>query len=181
MNDPRITENFIERARRIRLFVMDVDGVLTDGRIWLDENGNESVSFDVLDGHGIRMAARAPDFNVAMLTARTKKSVWTFAKDLGVDEVIQGAKRKLPVFEELLERVRIPLEETAYMGDDLVDLPIMRRVGLPIAPANAIQEVKDIALYVAAREGGRGAVREVLEAVLKAQGKWAELVERYSE
>jgi len=174
-----VAPDFEERARRVRLVVLDVDGVLTDGRIVLDDSGREFKFFDVQDGHGIRMAQRAEDFRIAFLTARESPVVVRRAKELGVSEVVQGAKEKLPSLDGLLERLEISYGETAYMGDDVVDIPVLRRVILPIAPANAVAEViREVSLVTAAR-GGRGAVREALVHILTAQRKWENLMQRY--
>lgn len=174
-----LAPDFEERARQVRLLVLDVDGVLTDGRIVLDDAGRELKFFDVQDGHGLRMAQRAEGFRVALLSARESSVVLRRAEDLGISELVQGAIKKLPVFEELLSKLGVSFDECAYMGDDVVDLPVLRRVILPIAPANAVPEViREVSLVTAAR-GGRGAVREALVYILTAQGKWDDLMQRY--
>jgi 3-deoxy-D-manno-octulosonate 8-phosphate phosphatase (KDO 8-P phosphatase) len=174
-----VAPDFEERAQRVRLLVLDVDGVLTDGRIVLDETGRELKFFDVQDGHGLRMAQRAEDFRIALLTAQESPIVLRRAEELGIAEVVQGAMQKLPAFERLLSKLDVPFDACAYMGDDVVDLPVLRRVILPIAPANAVPEViREVSLVTAAR-GGRGAVREALVRILTAQRKWADLMQRY--
>lgn len=174
-----LAPDFEERAQRVRLMVLDVDGVLTDGRIVIDDAGRELKFFDVQDGHGLRMAQRAEDFRIALLTAQESPIVLRRAEDLGISEVVQAAKQKLPAFEELLGRLGVAFDEAAYMGDDVVDLPVLRRVILPIAPANAVPEVcREVSLVTAAR-GGRGAVREALVRILTAQRKWEHLMQRY--
>jgi 3-deoxy-D-manno-octulosonate 8-phosphate phosphatase (KDO 8-P phosphatase) len=177
--EPTFAPDFEERARRVRLLVLDVDGVMTDGRIVLDGGHGEWKFFDVQDGHGIRMAQRAEDFRIALISGRESDVVARRARELGIDEVVQGATRKLPVFEELLERVGVPVDETAFMGDDVVDIPVLRKVILPIAPANAVPEVSREVSLVTRYPGGHGAVREALVHILTAQGKWEGLMQRY--
>jgi 3-deoxy-D-manno-octulosonate 8-phosphate phosphatase (KDO 8-P phosphatase) len=159
--------------------VLDVDGVLTDGRIVLDGGEGEWKFFNVQDGHGIRMAQRADEFRIALLSGRKSDVVDRRAAELGIDEVIQGATKKLPVFEELLERTGVPVDETAYMGDDVVDIPVLRKVILPVAPANAVPEVCREVSLITSECGGHGAVREALVHILSAQGKWDGLMQRY--
>lgn len=177
--EPVYAPDFEERAKRVRLMVLDVDGVMTDGRIVLDGDCGEWKFFNVQDGHGIRMAQRAEDFRIALLSGRKSDVVARRARELEIEEVIQGATRKLPVFEELLERVGIPVDETAFMGDDVVDIPVLRKVILPIAPANAVPEVRREVSLVTRFAGGHGAVREALVSILTAQGKWDGLMQRY--
>ncbi|MCX7804487.1 MAG: HAD hydrolase family protein [Planctomycetota bacterium] len=166
--------------RRIRLFLFDVDGCLTDGGITLDPDGREIKTFDARDGHGIRMLARAgvvPGF----LTGRASAAVQARAKDLSVPHVITGAKRKLEPWMELLAGLGIAPGECAYMGDDLVDIPILRRCGFACCPADARDEVRAVCHYVAGRPGGKGAAREAIEVFLRLRGQWEELLERYYE
>lgn len=165
-------------AAPIRLVIFDVDGVLTDGRIVIDEEGRESKFFDVRDGHGLKLLQRA-GLQVAFLTGRESRVVEVRAAELGVGLVRQGARDKVAVYEELLARTGLTDREVAFAGDDLVDLPVMRRVGLALAPADAAGEVRAAAHWVARSAGGRGAAREMVELILKAQGRWAEVVARY--
>jgi 3-deoxy-D-manno-octulosonate 8-phosphate phosphatase (KDO 8-P phosphatase) len=174
-----VAPDFEQRAQRVRLMVLDVDGVLTDGRLIFDDQGRELKMFDVQDGHGIRMAQRADDFRVALLTARESPIVQHRAEEMGISEVILAAKQKLPAFEKLLEKTGIPVDEAAYMGDDVLDLPVLRRVILHVAPANAVPEVAREVSLVTAAHGGRGAVREALVKILTVQRKWEHLMERY--
>jgi len=171
--------DFEERARRVRLLVLDVDGVMTDGRIVLDGGKGEWKFFNVQDGHAIRMAQRAGDFRIAILSGRESAVVARRARELEIEEVIQGATRKLPAFEKLTERMGVPFEETAYIGDDVVDIPVLRRVILPMAPANAVPEVRREVSLVTEAAGGHGAVREALVQILTVQGKWEGLMQRY--
>jgi 3-deoxy-D-manno-octulosonate 8-phosphate phosphatase (KDO 8-P phosphatase) len=162
----------------IKLLVLDVDGVLTDGRIILDNNGKESKAFNVKDGLGIRMAQQF-GLSVALLTGRTSRVVEYRATELGIDLVYQGVKQKRPVYEQILRRLDLTDRETAFGGDDLVDLAVMKRAGLALAPANASPEIQFIADVVTAAPGGQGAVREMVEFILKGQGKWDDVLCRY--
>ena len=162
----------------ITLLVLDVDGVLTDGGIVLDDHGTETKRFSVRDGHGLRMWARAGHAS-AILTSRRSTVVELRARDLGIDHVIQGATQKLPAYEQLLADLGVKADNVCYVGDDLVDLPLVRRAGFGVAVADACAELLDAAQYVTTARGGYGAVREVTELILKAQGHWDGLLERY--
>jgi len=162
----------------IELLVLDVDGVLTDGRIITHGDGSESKCFHVLDGHGIRMWQRA-GLKVALLSGRVSTATLRRAEELEIPYVIQDCHSKLPALKQLLERMGLPAEKVAYVGDDLMDLPILRYVGFGVAVANAVREVKEHADYVTVRAGGEGAVREVIEYILKNSGRWHSLMERY--
>ncbi len=166
------------RARRVRLLILDIDGVLTDGGIFYDAQGREIKRFDVRDGHGLKLLMRA-GFMVGLVTGRAGEVNRVRAEELGIELLRQGAKFKLPVVQELAREVGVGMEEVAYMGDDLIDIPPMRAVGLAMAPADAIKEVRALAHWVATRPGGRGAVREACEFLLKASGKWGRVTERY--
>ncbi len=162
------------------MFLFDVDGCLTDGGITLDHEGREIKTFDAQDGHGIKMLARAgaaPGF----ITGRSSPAVLARAKDLSVEHVIIGAKRKLQPWLELLAGLGLAPDECAYMGDDLVDIPILRRCGFACCPANARDEVKAVCHYAAGRSGGKGAAREAIEVFLRLRGQWEKLLERYYE
>ena len=167
-----------EKARRVRWLVLDVDGVLTDGRIVLDGGDGEWKAFDVRDGHRIVMAARE-GIRTMFLTGRTSAVVERRAAELGVHRVVQGARDKGAALEALLREEGIAAEETAYLGDDLVDLPAMRRAGLAGAVGDAVPEVLEAADWVSAAPGGRGAVREFVEFLLAAQGRWEQAYARY--
>jgi 3-deoxy-D-manno-octulosonate 8-phosphate phosphatase (KDO 8-P phosphatase) len=166
------------RAAAIRLLVLDIDGVLTDGRVVYDDQGGEIKYFDVTDGHGIKLLMRA-GVKVALLSGRKSRANRTRARDLGIEELIEDCKVKLPAFESLLSRKGVEPHETAYMGDDLIDLPPMRAAGLALAPASARLEARRTAHWVSPRPGGRGAVRDACELILKASGKWEEVTKRY--
>lgn len=160
-----------ERARTIRLVVFDVDGVLTDGGLWYGKDGEVMKRFDVKDGHAI-VLARLTGLPVAVLTARTSAIVETRAKELGVAKVFQGRKEKGPALEELCRELGVASSETAYMGDDVNDLPAMARCGLTACPADAVAEVRAAVHFVSSRPGGHGAARELLELVLRQTGRW---------
>jgi 3-deoxy-D-manno-octulosonate 8-phosphate phosphatase (KDO 8-P phosphatase) len=162
----------------IQLLVMDVDGVLTDGTVMINDDGSEGKFFNLQDGHGIRMWRRA-GLKIAFLSGRFSEATKCRAEQLDIDYCLQGCTEKLPALEELLEDAGLPAGGTAYIGDDLMDLPVMKYVGFGVAVANAVDEVKDIADYVTTRCGGEGAVREVIEYILKNSGRWQELVKRY--
>lgn len=162
----------------IQLLVMDVDGVLTDGTVMINGDGSEGKSFSLLDGHGIRMWKRE-GLKVAFLSGRFSQATERRAEELGIDYCVQDCFEKLPAIKKLLEQAGLPAEKTAYIGDDLMDLPVIRYVGFGAAVANAVDEVKDMADYITARRGGDGAVREVIEYILKNTGKWQELVKKY--
>jgi 3-deoxy-D-manno-octulosonate 8-phosphate phosphatase (KDO 8-P phosphatase) len=169
----------LERARKTRLLMMDVDGVLTDGRIIMDSHGHELKEFDVKDGHGIVMAHRA-HLQTALISGRESETITRRAQELGIELVYQKIWNKLEVYDKILADTRLTHEEVAYIGDDLVDIPLLRRVGLAVAVADAVDEVKATAHMITQRAGGQGAVREVIELILRAQGHWDTLIQRYT-
>jgi 3-deoxy-D-manno-octulosonate 8-phosphate phosphatase (KDO 8-P phosphatase) len=169
----------LERACKTRLLIMDVDGVLTDGRIIQDSQGHELKVFDVKDGHGIVMAHRAK-LRTALISGRASESLTRRAQELGIELVFQKIWNKLEVYEKILVETQCMADEVAYIGDDLVDIPLLRRVGLAVAVADAVDEVKATAHLITQRPGGQGAVRELIELILRAQGHWDTLVERYT-
>lgn len=166
-------------AKNIKLLILDVDGVLTDGSIILDDNGNEIKSFHVRDGHGLKMLQKA-GIQIAIITGRHSKVVERRAHELGITEIYQRCHIKTVAYDDLLEKFGIEDKETAYVGDDIVDIPIFKRVGLSIAVADAVDEAKREALFVTNNRGGRGAVREVCELILKSNGKWEEFIDEYN-
>ena len=166
------------RARRIRLVLMDVDGVMTDGTILFLGDGTEVKGFHAQDGVGIRLAQRC-GIEIGVVTGRRSKAVEQRCAELDISELHQGSWQKLPIFEEILARRGLSAEDVCYIGDDLVDLPLLRRAGLAATVADAHPEVRAVAHAVAELPGGRGAVREILEAILKAQGRWDELMALY--
>ena len=181
-----LSEALKERIRKIKLLLVDVDAVLTDGRIVYGDYGDELKFFDVQDGHGLSMLRRA-GIRFVLLSGRKSKINVRRAKELGASGLHQLPKGplgrsmhdKLKVYALALKKYRVLPEEICYVGDDLIDLPVLVRVGFAVAVANAVPEVRERAHYVTAKSGGRGAVREVTDLLLKEQGKWAEAVERY--
>jgi 3-deoxy-D-manno-octulosonate 8-phosphate phosphatase (KDO 8-P phosphatase) len=169
----------LERARKTRLLIMDVDGVLTDGRIIQDGHGHELKVFDVKDGHGIVMAHRAK-LRTALISGRESETITRRAEELGIELVFQKIWNKLEVYEKILVDTELTHDEVAYIGDDLIDIPLLRRVGLAVAVADAVDEVKAAVHLITQRPGGQGAVREVIELILRAQGHWDNLIERYT-
>lgn len=162
----------------IEMLVMDVDGVLTDGTLIINEDGGESKFFNSLDGHGIRMWQRA-GLKVALISGRASEPTEVRARQLQIEYVFQDCHHKLPVFKELLEQVGLSPDKVAYIGDDLTDLPAIRYAGLGVTVANAVDEVKQYADYITTRPGGSGAVREVIEYILKNSDRWQQLMARY--
>jgi 3-deoxy-D-manno-octulosonate 8-phosphate phosphatase (KDO 8-P phosphatase) len=160
-----------EKAKKIKLIIFDVDGVLTDGSIILDEGKNEFKMFHVRDGHGIKMAVRAGQ-HIALITGRTSRVVERRAKELGITELHQGIFRKSEVYDSLLKKYKLKDEEAAYMGDDVVDVRLLKRVGLPAVPADAVEEARKWAVFISTKRGGRGAAREFIELILKSSGLW---------
>jgi 3-deoxy-D-manno-octulosonate 8-phosphate phosphatase (KDO 8-P phosphatase) len=158
------------RAKKIKLLLLDVDGVLTDGRIILDNQGNELKAFNVRDGHGIKLAQRA-GIVIGIITGRSSEVVNIRARELGIQEVHQGAHDKLLVYDTILAKHGITDEETAFIGDDIVDVPIFHRVGLAVTVADADPSVKPFVHMTTMAAGGRGAVREFINFTLKQQGK----------
>jgi 3-deoxy-D-manno-octulosonate 8-phosphate phosphatase (KDO 8-P phosphatase) len=165
-------------AARITHLFLDCDGVLTDGSIYIGADGGETKRFDIHDGHGIVLWRRA-GHRVAIISGRASRSLEARAQELGVEYLVQGALNKLDSFRDLLDRTGILPEEVAMMGDDVVDIPLMLRSRLAAAPSNAVSEVVEAAHLVTARAGGHGAVRELVETILKAQGRWEALMGRY--
>jgi len=164
--------------KKIKLMIFDIDGTLTDGRIVLDEEGRELKFFNVQDGTGIKYAQRM-GIKVALITGKMSKANEKRAADLGIEDLIQGALEKLPPYQELKKKYQLKDEEILMMGDDLLDLVIMRKCGYSVAVPSARPELLEVADYVTTADGGKGAAREAIEHVLKAQGKWEKILERY--
>jgi 3-deoxy-D-manno-octulosonate 8-phosphate phosphatase (KDO 8-P phosphatase) len=162
----------------IKMLVLDVDGVLTDGTIVVDEKGGESKFFSVLDGHGIRMWQRA-GMKTTFLSGRKSVPTKQQADELSIDYCLENCKDKLGCFEQLLKKSGLSAGQIAYVGDDLPDLPVMKRAGFAAAVKNAVDEIKKSADYITKKSGGRGAVREVIEYILKKTGKWDIQMQRY--
>lgn len=157
------------RAQAIRLIAFDVDGILTDGGLYLSDSGEEFKRFNSLDGHGLKML-KASGVELAIITGRTSRCVELRAHNLGITYLHQGVGDKLGAIQELLAQLRLPPAAAAFMGDDVVDLPVMRHVGLALSVPDAPQVVRDRAHYVTRRSGGYGAVREACELLMSAQG-----------
>lgn len=166
------------RARRIKLLLMDCDGVLTDGRFELLENGDEQKTFHARDGQGISLLHWA-GLKTGIISGRTSSAVERRAQDLGMSYVRQYARDKIKVLDEIMAEAGVSIDECAYIGDDLADIPVMLRVELAVAVADAVVETKQAAHYVTELRGGHGAVREVTDLILKAQGRWNELMKRF--
>ena len=168
----------LERAKRIRLMLFDVDGVLTDGRLWYGASGEELKAFHVLDGHGLKMLAQA-GVATGFLSGRKSAAVAARAAELGVADVLQGVEDKRAAFEALLAGRGVPAAEAGYMGDEVVDLPVLRRCGFACAPREAHELARAHAHYIAGAPAGAGAVREVCEFVLRARGALDAALARY--
>jgi 3-deoxy-D-manno-octulosonate 8-phosphate phosphatase (KDO 8-P phosphatase) len=166
------------KIKPISHLILDVDGVLTDGRIILDDRGRELKFFDVRDGHGMKLLMRA-GLEIIILTGRSSKVVEHRAKELGIRDVHQGAKNKIDVYTEILQSKNLTVDRIACMGDDLTDIPILIRSGFSVSPADASDHVKKVVDFVTEHRGGRGAVRELCELILRVQGKWNEVTARY--
>ena len=159
------SNDLLARARAVRLAIFDVDGVLTDGTVWIGPQGEVFKPFNILDGHGVKML-QAAGVATAILSGRSSEAVTRRAGELGIAHVVQGSADKVADFERLIAAVGVQPTECAFVGDDLPDLEVMRRCGLAVAVANAVPAVKDVAHYVTRASGGRGAVREFCEMVL---------------
>jgi 3-deoxy-D-manno-octulosonate 8-phosphate phosphatase (KDO 8-P phosphatase) len=171
-------QDIIARARAVRLVVFDVDGVLTDGALYIDTEGREHKVFHSRDGHGMKML-RDCGVELAIITGRSSPAVTHRMASLGIEHVFQGQQDKLPAFRQLLVTLGLAAEQAAYVGDDVVDLPIMRRVGFAVAVADAHPLVQRHAHWQTANPGGRGAARDVCELIMEAQGRLDAVLERY--
>lgn len=168
----------LARAEKIRFVLLDVDGVLTDGRLFLFSDGNEGRAFHARDGHGVRMGQRA-GLLFGLLSGRESRVVADRAAELYIAEVHQGVLDKGARYREILLRLGLGDEEVCYVGDDVVDVPVLREVGLAVAPRDAVPEALEAAHWISTRKGGDGVVREVVDLVLHARGKWSAVTERY--
>ncbi len=175
MTSPDYPPDVWQRAQNIHLLLLDVDGVLTDGSLYFDAKGETFKVFHVRDGHGIKLAQRA-GIEVALLSGRRSDAAYHRAKELGISRFHEGVRDKVAVLEEIMAALGIEAGQVAAVGDDLVDLPHMARVGLAVAVADAVPEVLAAAHWITANPGGRGAVREVCDLIIKAQEKWEGIV-----
>lgn len=171
-------QDILERARAIRVAIFDVDGVLTDGSLFLGDDGQEYKAFHSRDGHGMKML-RATGVEIAIITGRSSQVVEHRVADLGIQHVYQGQRDKLAAFEDILETLNVDPPAVAYVGDDVVDLPVMRRVGLAVAVQDAHALVKQHAHWQTPHGGGRGAARDVCELIMEAQGTLSEQMQHY--
>jgi len=183
LNQPQTEHNIldgkmIERIKPILLLILDVDGVMTDGKIIMDDTGRETKHFNVKDGHGIKMLIRY-GVDVAIITGRQSGVIEHRARDLGITEVYQNILNKVEIFNDILKKKHLSCEQVAYIGDDIVDIPLLRRVGFSVAVADAVPEVKASANYVTKKTGGDGAVREICDLILQCQDKWVGVIQKY--
>ncbi|MDA8170146.1 MAG: HAD-IIIA family hydrolase [Nitrospiraceae bacterium] len=169
-----------KRAKGVRVLILDVDGVLTDGGIILDGDDNEYKKFNVRDGHGIKLL-QIMGVEVAIITGRHSRVVEKRARELGIKEVYQRCLNKKEAYERILSNLGVTGSEAAYMGDDIIDIPVLRRVALPMAVADAHEDAKKYALYITRAKGGSGAAREAAELILKAKGVWNDVINSYIE
>ncbi len=174
----RVSPSVRRKADRIRFLLLDVDGVLTDGRIIIDENGVETKHFDVRDGQGIALLKLA-GIEVGLISGRSSKVVRHRAKELGIQVVYQGVRNKAAIFDKVKLEAGLKDAQIAYVGDDIIDLPILRQAGLAVSVKDGWPELKPLVDYVTEASGGRGAVREIAELLLKVQGKWDEVTRHY--
>lgn len=171
-------KNIKEKLEKIKLLILDVDGVMTDGRIIMDNQGREIKNFNVRDGHGIKLLQRY-GIKIAILTGRQSKVVEYRAKDLEIEDVYQKVFNKKEIFQKILKKHKLSADEAAFMGDDIIDIPVLKSVGFSVAVADAVDVVKKSVDYITGHKGGQGAVREICEMILQAQGKWPEIAAKY--
>ena len=174
----RIQDRIIEKAKAIKLLILDVDGVLTDGRIIYDDKGGELKCFDAKDGHGIKLLMRS-GIELGIISGRESRAVGYRAKELGISILYQRIFDKVRVYEKILEEKGLADNQVCFIGDDLVDMPLLKRVGFSVAVVDGSEYLKEVVDYVTVKNGGNGAVREVCELILKAQDKWGMLTEKY--
>ncbi|MFA5059815.1 MAG: HAD hydrolase family protein [Candidatus Omnitrophota bacterium] len=167
-----------KRIKKIKVLALDVDGILTDGRIIFDSRGTETKFFDVQDGFGLVLFKRL-GYKTAIITARASKVVALRAKDLNIDKVYQDAYPKMDAYKKMLRHFGVKDNQVCFVGDDLPDLPVLKKVGFAVTVPNGVAEVKKAAHYVTKKSGGKGAVREVIELILKTQGRWPDVLKRY--
>ncbi|MCX5686283.1 MAG: HAD-IIIA family hydrolase [Candidatus Omnitrophica bacterium] len=173
-----ITQDILGRAERVKLVILDIDGVMTDGRIIYSIYGDELKFFDVQDGFGITLLHRA-GIKTVIITAKKSRIVKLRARDMKVAKAYQGYIDKLIAFNKILKRFRVKPEEICFIGDDIIDISVLRRVGFAVAVPNAMDEVKAASHYTTSKMGGRGAVREICDLILKSQNKWDLAASKY--
>ena len=167
-----------QRAEKIKGFVFDVDGTLTDGKIYISSEGEFCKAFNVKDGLAIAVLVKM-GYKAAIITGRKSMIVEKRAQELGIKNVYQGVRDKLAVFEEFCQKEHLAFDEVAYAGDDLNDIKVMCKVGLACAPYDAANDIKEVAHFISSRDAGQGAIREVIEFVMKAQGKWQDAINSF--
>ena len=176
--DKGLMREITEKAKKLKLLILDVDGVLTDGRLFFDDKGKEYKCFHARDGHGIKLL-RQTGVEVAVISGRKSNSVALRMKSLGVEYVYQGHENKIAAFNEIIQSLSIQPEQVAHVGDDLLDLPIMKRVGLSIAVNDANDPVKEYADWCTKTPGGQGAVREICDFIMRSQGTFDGILKGY--
>lgn len=162
---------FLTRLKDIKAFVLDIDGVLTDGTVHVTETGEQLRRFHVRDGYAMQRAVKN-DYLICVISGGKSASVMVRLKGLGITEIYLGVDRKLEVYNDFIKRHGLMPSQVMYMGDDIPDIPVMRQAGLAVCPADAVPEVKEVSSYISVKDGGAGCVRDVIEKVLKIQGKW---------
>ena len=180
MSPQVISNKFKNKAKKIKLLLLDVDGVLTDGRIIYDSKGNDLKLFDVHDGLGV-YALRKMGIKTILITAKGSKATKPRARDMKIEKVYENIIPKTKVYEKILRQYKLKDENICFVGDDLLDIGILKRAGLPITVPNACLEVRKQSVYVTEKRGGRGAVREIAELILKSQDKWNKILAIYEE
>lgn len=173
-----VTDELARRIEKVRFVILDIDGVLTDGRIVYDNRGNELKFFDVQDGFGVALLKRV-GIETVIMTAKKSNVVARRAKDFNVKGLYQNCFDKLETFRGMLEKFNIRPDEVCFMGDDVIDIPVLKRVGFAVSVPNGVDEAKEAAHYITKKPGGRGAVREVCDLIIKTQGKWQDVISRY--
>ena len=166
-----ISEDIAQKAQKIKLLILDVDGVLTNNMLIYSEDGQEHKAFHTRDGHGMVLLQKS-QVDIGIITGRKSQLVSNRMKDLKVKHVYQGVPDKLPTFLKLVDELNLSLDEIAYIGDDILDLPILTRIGLAITPADGDDEVKSRVDYISPFKGGQGCVREICEIIMRSQGSW---------
>ncbi|BCN92792.1 hypothetical protein THMIRHAM_05770 [Thiomicrorhabdus immobilis] len=166
-----IAQNLVEKAKKIKLLILDVDGVMTDNRLFYSDDGIEYKSFNTRDGHGMVLLQKS-QVDIGIITGRKSQLVTNRMNDLKVKHVFQGVPDKLPTFLKLVDDLQLDLDEIAYIGDDILDLPILLRIGLSVTPLDGDNEVKTRVDYISKFNGGQGCVREVCEIIMRSQGTW---------
>jgi len=179
MSDKHSSE-ITKRAKKIKLLVLDVDGVLTDGRFVYGNHGEETKNFDVNDGLGIYLIRRS-GIKCVILTAKASRSVTKRAKELKIDKVYHNFHYKIEALETIKKNFKVDNDEICFVGDDVIDIPVLKRVGLAVCPPNAVDDVKPFVNFITGKKGGRGAVREVCDFLMKAQGTWDKVTSQYFE